>query len=104
MYSVKISNKLRLELSPVASNMNLISGSTQGSNEDEESLQKMIGMQTRTDQAITEASFTNVANPKEASGNVQVEAAARHGVNDVFWEQFLTESPCCSDNEEALSN
>ncbi|AET04087.1 putative transcription factor HSF-type-DNA-binding family [Medicago truncatula] len=209
-----ISNKLRLELSPAVSDMNLISGSTQGSNEDEESLQKnlsegeLTGMQTRTglaftpetlDLADTGASFTfnmdsclsqratttecpnlhslepsteegdshiscqlnltlasctlefnrnsysarspqincqeignlaesrvnadgkeseigvssnrNVANeainlapPKEASGNVQVKAAARHGVNDVFWENFLTERPGCSDNEEAISN
>jgi heat shock transcription factor, other eukaryote len=37
-----ISNKLRLELSPVALDMNLISGTTQGSNEDEESLQKNL--------------------------------------------------------------
>jgi len=201
-------------LSPTVSNLNLISGSTQGSNEDEESLQKnlsegeLTGMQTRTglaftpetlDLADTGASFTfnmdsclsqratttecpnlhslepsteegdshiscqlnltlasctlefnrnscsarspqidcleignlaelrdnpngkeseigvssnrNVANeainlapPKEASGNVKVKAAARHGVNDVFWENFLTERPGCSDNEEAISN
>jgi len=81
---------------------------THGSNEDEESLQKYLsegeltGTQTRTDLANTGA--INLADPKEASGNVQVEAAAQHGVNDVFWEQFLTERPCYSDNEEAISN
>ncbi|KEH26043.1 putative transcription factor HSF-type-DNA-binding family [Medicago truncatula] len=80
-----ISNKLRLELSLADLDMNFISGSTQGSNEDEESLQK------------------NISESKGAGDNVQVEAAARHGANDVFWEQFLTERPCCSDNEEAIS-
>ncbi|AES75415.2 heat stress transcription factor-like protein [Medicago truncatula] len=48
-----ISNKLRLELSPANSDMNLISSSTQGSNEDVESLEKNLSegeltvMQTR---------------------------------------------------------
>ncbi|XP_004504369.1 heat stress transcription factor A-5 [Cicer arietinum] len=208
------SNKLRLELSPAVSDMNLVSRSTQGSNEDEESLQKnlsegeLIGMQTRTDLgfvpetlelADTGASFTfnmdsclsrravttecpklhslepsseegdshiscqlnltlascplefhrnsysarspqidcqeignlaesrflangkefengvsstrNVANEvanlafsQEAPVNNQVKPAAPHRVNDVFWEQFLTERPGCSDNEEAISN
>jgi len=46
----------------------------------------------------------NLAPLKEASSNVQVKVAARHGVNNVFWEHFLTERPCCSNNEEIMSN
>ncbi|CAL5214079.1 unnamed protein product [Lathyrus oleraceus] len=208
------SSKLRLELSPAVSDMNLVSGSTQGSNEGEESPQKNLsegelkGMQTRTGLAFapetleladTGTSFTfnmdsclsrratitecpnlhslepsseegdshiscqlnltlascplefnrnsysarspqidcqeignfaesivnangkesengvslnrnvanediNLASPQEASGNGQVKPAAPRRVNDLFWEQFLTERPGCSDNEEAISN
>ncbi|AES75402.1 heat stress transcription factor-like protein [Medicago truncatula] len=87
-----------------------------------ESLQKnlyegeLTGMQTRVNVdgkefEIRVSSNRNVANeainladPKEVSDNVQVEVAARQEVNDVFWEQFLTEKPCYSNNEEAISN
>ncbi|XP_039682894.1 heat stress transcription factor A-5-like [Medicago truncatula] len=92
--SEDISNKLRLELSPADSYMNLISGSTQGSNEDVESLQKNL----------SEGELTGMQTRVNVDGNVQVEVASRHEVNDVFWEQFLTERPCYSDNEEAISN
>ncbi|KAE9603004.1 hypothetical protein Lal_00018363 [Lupinus albus] len=47
---------------------------------------------------------TNLASPHEAPSNNQVTPAAPERVNDVFWEQFLTERPGCSDNEEAISN
>ncbi|TMW98813.1 hypothetical protein EJD97_003429 [Solanum chilense] len=40
----------------------------------------------------------------DATTNKQVPAAAPVRVNDVFWEQFLTERPGCSDNEEASSS
>ncbi|KAL3321568.1 hypothetical protein AABB24_039266 [Solanum stoloniferum] len=40
----------------------------------------------------------------DATANKQVPAAAPVRVNDVFWEQFLTERPGCSDNEEASSS
>ncbi|MED6146944.1 hypothetical protein PIB30_039438 [Stylosanthes scabra] len=213
------SNKLRLELSPAVSDMNLVSRSTQSSNEDEESPQKKTseeeptgmptGMQTRIpfapetlELADTGASFTfkmdsclsqratntdsskmpslepsgeegdshiscqltlascplkvnrnsssarppqtqarppqtqidcpeigklteprfhsnnkesesgvfsnrnhdaiNFASSLETQSNKQVTQPTR--VNDVFWEQFLTERPGCSDNEEAISN
>ncbi|OIW17999.1 hypothetical protein TanjilG_31372 [Lupinus angustifolius] len=46
----------------------------------------------------------NLASPHEAPSNKQVTAAAPERVNDVFWEQFLTERPGCSDNEEAVSS
>lgn len=208
------SNKLRLELSPAVSDMNLVSRSTESSNEDGESPQKNLsegepkGVQTKTalsfapetlELADTGASFTfqmdsclsrkamatespklhslepsseesdshiscqlnltlasstlqvnrnsysarspeidcqeigklaesrfyangkesdsgissnrNLANEvsklassQEASSNKQVTPAAPERVNDVFWEQFLTERPGCSDNEEAISN
>lgn len=208
------SNKLRLELSPAVSDMNLVSRSTQSSNEDGESPQKKLseidpkGVQTRTaltfapetlELADTGASFTfrmdsclsrrattaessrlhslepsseegdshiscqlnltlascplqvnrnsysarspqidcqeigklaesrlfangkesdsgvssnqnvaaeatNLASPQEAPNNNQVNPAPPERVNDVFWEQFLTERPGCSDNEEAISN
>jgi len=203
------SNKLRLELSPSVSDMNLVSGSTHVSNEDKESLQKNLSegelteMQTRTDLAFapetleladTGASFAfnmdratatespnlqslepsseegdsyissqlnltlascplkfnrnsysarspqidcqeignmeesrvnasgkeseivvysnrnvanevlNLASPQEVSGSIQVKPAAPQRVNDLFWEQFLTERPGCSENEEAISN
>lgn len=206
------SDKLRLELSPSVSDMNLVSHSTQSSNEDGESPQKMLsegepkGVQTRTavtfapetlELADTGASFTfkmdsclsqramtadspklhsmepsseegdshiscqltlascpfqvnrnsysarspqidcqeigklaesrfhangkesdsgafsnrnqanevtNLASSLETPSNNQVPPAAPNRVNDVFWEQFLTERPGCSDNEEAISN
>ncbi|KAG5573880.1 hypothetical protein H5410_063646 [Solanum commersonii] len=40
----------------------------------------------------------------DTTANKQVPAAAPVRVNDVFWEQFLTERPGCSDNEEASSS
>lgn len=40
----------------------------------------------------------------DATGNKQGPATAPVRVNDVFWEQFLTERPGCSDNEEASSS
>ncbi|KAG5029439.1 hypothetical protein AAZX31_05G141000 [Glycine max] len=207
------SNKLRLELSPAVSDMNLVSRSTQSSNEDGESPQKKLsevepkGVQTRTaltfapetlELADTGASFTfkmdsclsrktttaessklislepsseegdslscqlnltlascplqvnrnsysarspqidcqeigklaesrffangkesdsgvssnlnvaaeatNLASSQEDPSNNQVNPAPPDRVNDVFWEQFLTERPGCSDNEEAMSN
>ncbi|KAK7318974.1 hypothetical protein RJT34_03683 [Clitoria ternatea] len=50
------------------------------------------------------AEATNLASSQEAPSNNQVNPAAPDRVNDVFWEQFLTERPGCSDNEEAISN
>ncbi|XP_061372994.1 heat stress transcription factor A-5-like isoform X2 [Gastrolobium bilobum] len=182
------SNKLRLELSPAVSDMNLVSRSTESSNENGESSQKLSegepkGVQTRTalafapetlELADSGASFTfkmdsclsrrattaemhslgpsseegdshiscqlnltlascplqvnknsysarspqidfssnrnvandvvtNLASSQEAPSNNQVNPAAPGRVNDVFWEQFLTERPGCSD-EEAISN
>lgn len=38
-----------------------------------------------------------------AGGGKQANAAPPARVNDVFWEQFLTERPGSSDNEEASS-
>ncbi|XP_016475994.2 heat stress transcription factor A-5-like [Nicotiana tabacum] len=40
----------------------------------------------------------------DATGNKQGAATTPVRVNDVFWEQFLTERPGCSDNEEASSS
>ncbi|MCE3051975.1 Transcription factor SKN7 [Datura stramonium] len=40
----------------------------------------------------------------DAIGNKQGPATTPVRVNDVFWEQFLTERPGCSDNEEASSS
>ncbi|KAK1259491.1 Heat stress transcription factor A-5 [Acorus gramineus] len=41
---------------------------------------------------------------QEASTNNQGPSAPPARVNDVFWEQFLTERPGCSDTEEASSS
>uniref|UniRef100_A0A2N9IXH0 HSF-type DNA-binding domain-containing protein n=1 Tax=Fagus sylvatica TaxID=28930 RepID=A0A2N9IXH0_FAGSY len=49
------------------------------------------------------ADDTTLSSSQRASNNNQVPAAAPARVNDVFWEQFLTERPGCSDNEEASS-
>lgn len=42
--------------------------------------------------------------PKEATNHNKGHAPVPVRVNDVFWEQFLTERPGCSGNEEASSN
>ncbi|KDP39324.1 hypothetical protein JCGZ_01081 [Jatropha curcas] len=47
---------------------------------------------------------TTLSSSKEAPNNNQGPAAAPPRVNDVFWEQFLTERPGSSENEEASSN
>ncbi|KAK6914357.1 hypothetical protein RJ641_021678 [Dillenia turbinata] len=49
---------------------------------------------------------TTFSSPKEAPANNQVSAAVAVPVrvNDVFWEQFLTEKPGFSDTEEASSS
>ncbi|XP_050372923.1 heat stress transcription factor A-5 [Argentina anserina] len=41
---------------------------------------------------------------KEATKHSKGHASVPVRVNDVFWEQFLTERPGCSENEEASSN
>ncbi|KAJ7957258.1 Heat Stress Transcription Factor family protein [Quillaja saponaria] len=46
----------------------------------------------------------NLASSQEATDNNQAIADAPVRVNDLFWEQFLTERPGCTDNEEAISN
>jgi heat shock transcription factor len=45
-----------------------------------------------------------LSNSQETPNNNQAPASAPVRVNDVFWEQFLTERPGYSDNEEASSN
>ncbi|KAG5221737.1 hypothetical protein OIU78_018447 [Salix suchowensis] len=45
-----------------------------------------------------------LSSPQENPNNNQAPASAPVTVNDVFWEQFLTERPGYSDNEEASSN
>ncbi|KAI4344940.1 hypothetical protein L6164_012117 [Bauhinia variegata] len=61
-----------------------------------------------SDSGVT--SNRNPANeiPKASSAqdprNNQAPPSAPPRVNDVFWEQFLTERPGCLDNEEAISN
>ncbi|KAA8527898.1 hypothetical protein F0562_035233 [Nyssa sinensis] len=47
---------------------------------------------------------TTLSSSQEAPINNQGPATAQGRVNDVFWEQFLTERPGSSDNEEASSN
>lgn len=42
--------------------------------------------------------------PQETLNNNHGPAAAPIRVNDVFWEQFLTERPGCPESEEASSN
>ncbi|KAJ6751360.1 hypothetical protein OIU85_001852 [Salix viminalis] len=44
-----------------------------------------------------------LSSPQENPNNNQAPASAPVTVNDVFWEQFLTERPGYSDNEEASS-
>lgn len=45
-----------------------------------------------------------LSSSQEAAKTNQESVAAPVKVNDVFWEQFLTERPGCSENEEASSN
>ncbi|KAE8688419.1 Heat stress transcription factor A-5 [Hibiscus syriacus] len=45
-----------------------------------------------------------LSSSKECPDENQEPAAPPVRVNDVFWEQFLTERPGCTDNEEAISN
>ncbi|KAE8702991.1 Heat stress transcription factor A-5 [Hibiscus syriacus] len=47
---------------------------------------------------------TTLSSSKEGSNRNQEPVAPPARVNDVFWEQFLTERPGSSDNEEASSN
>uniref|UniRef100_A0A5B7AL01 Heat stress transcription factor n=1 Tax=Davidia involucrata TaxID=16924 RepID=A0A5B7AL01_DAVIN len=47
---------------------------------------------------------TTLSSSQEAPINNQGPATAQVRVNDVFWEQFLTERPGTSENEEASSN
>lgn len=49
------------------------------------------------------ADDTTLPSSQRAPNNNQEPAPAPPRVNDVFWEQFLTERPGCSDNEEASS-
>ncbi|CAK7328397.1 unnamed protein product [Dovyalis caffra] len=170
------SNKLTLELSPAVSDINLVSRSTQSSNEDGEALkgkylkgiQKMhqLGHQAiltsnedvdghiscqlnlslassslqanknpylarmpqlgqeigkSPDSRFNESNKdsdvrvipnninlgnerTTLSSSQETPNNNQAPASVPARVNDVFWEQFLTERPGSSDNEEAISN
>ncbi|XP_059651017.1 heat stress transcription factor A-5-like [Cornus florida] len=47
---------------------------------------------------------TTMSSSQEALTNNPESATAQVRCNDVFWEQFLTERPGCSDTEEASSN
>ncbi|KAG9446039.1 hypothetical protein H6P81_012167 [Aristolochia fimbriata] len=47
---------------------------------------------------------TSQGAPSNNNNNNQASAATQGRVNDVFWEQFLTERPGSSDTEEASSN
>lgn len=49
------------------------------------------------------ADDATLSSSQRAPNNNQEPAAAPARVNDVFWEQFLTERPGCSENEEAIS-
>lgn len=51
----------------------------------------------------TSSSEKNRGQQEVAAGGKQANAAPPARVNDVFWEQFLTERPGSSDNEEASS-
>ncbi|KAK7331445.1 hypothetical protein VNO77_25670 [Canavalia gladiata] len=179
-------NKLRLELSPTVSNINLVSCSTNSSNEDGESPHKMLGEgEPKEGNASTDLGFVcpklnslepnceedegyiscllnltlassplqvkrnsctdrspqiecpeigkleeskfygnddkesdvgasssrnmteevgNLDSSHEAPSNNQETPTGPVRVNDMFWEQFLTERPGCSDNEESTSN
>ncbi|CAI9771152.1 unnamed protein product [Fraxinus pennsylvanica] len=44
-----------------------------------------------------------LSSPVEGHHEKQAPATVQNQVNDVFWEQFLTERPGCSDTEEASS-
>ncbi|KAL2469425.1 Heat stress transcription factor A-5 [Abeliophyllum distichum] len=44
-----------------------------------------------------------LSSPHEGHNEKQAPATVQNRVNDVFWEQFLTERPGCSDTEEASS-
>ncbi|KAG2721041.1 hypothetical protein I3843_02G050500 [Carya illinoinensis] len=50
-----------------------------------------------------QANDTALSSSQRAPNNNEEPAAAPARPNDVFWEQFLTERPGCSDNEEASS-
>eukprot|EP00268_Persea_americana_P044077 TRINITY_DN4452_c0_g1_i1.p1 TRINITY_DN4452_c0_g1~~TRINITY_DN4452_c0_g1_i1.p1 ORF type:complete len:563 (+),score=117.62 TRINITY_DN4452_c0_g1_i1:206-1690(+) len=53
---------------------------------------------------FTDGSDTKMSPSQEIPTNNQVHAAPQGRVNDVFWEQFLTERPGSSDTEEASSS
>jgi heat shock transcription factor, other eukaryote len=112
-----ISNKLILEISPAVSDMNLISGSTQGSNEDEERLQKNMSegeltrMQTRTGLAFTSetldhtyigASFTfnmdlcisQRATTNECPNLHSLESSTKEGDSHISYKLNLTLASC----------
>ena len=57
--------------------------------------------ENRRNMIVEEATLSS---PKEGPNTNQEPAARPVRVNDVFWEQFLTERPGSSDNEEASSN
>ncbi|KAL3835019.1 hypothetical protein ACJIZ3_009755 [Penstemon smallii] len=160
-------NNLRLELSPAFSDVNLLSNSTQSSNEDGIRTGSFLNPPDTLELSDTGASFTLTtglenqklqntltsndeedghisclldltlasSSPLELNKNrdltetplsnreirtetrpnidseeiahgapiVEEKATGQNRVNDVFWEQFLTERPGCSDTEEASS-
>ena len=61
----------------------------------------MRAIQNSTNQCNEDGTLSS---PQENRNNNQAPASAPVTVNDVFWQQFLTERPGYSDNEEASSN
>ncbi|GAB4844062.1 hypothetical protein Ancab_014026 [Ancistrocladus abbreviatus] len=61
-----------------------------------------LGVSSRSDNFAGDAA--NLSSSKEVAGDNPVSTAAPPRVNDVFWEQFLTERPGSSDAEEASSD
>ena len=97
------SSPLQVNKSPYSARMPQVAEETGKSPNSKSNTNSKESDTTDFPKSINLAGDTTLSSPQRASNNNQVPAAAPVRVNDVFWEQFLTERPGCLDNEEASS-
>lgn len=97
------SSPLQINKSPYSARMPQVAEETGKSPNSKSNTNSKESDTTDFPKSINLAGDTTLSSSQRASNNNQVPAAAPVRVNDVFWEQFLTERPGCLDNEEASS-
>lgn len=96
------SSPLQVDKSPYSARMPQLAKEI-GKSRDSKSKTNGEESDTTTPMRKYQVDDTDLSSSQRAPSNDQVPAVASVRINDIFWEQFLTERPECLDNEEASS-